>query len=75
MRVRTEMTKAPETTRVARILDIIWRIDNAPRRWTRKRLAEVFEVSERSITSDLDIIRHGLRFDLQNDRGRGYYPE
>lgn len=67
------MTKAPETTRVARILDIIWRIDNAPRQWTRKRLANVFEVSERSITSDLEIIRHGLRFELKIDRGRGYY--
>ena len=67
------MAKAAETTRVARILDIIWRIDNAPRRWTRKRLAEVFEVSQRSITSDLEIIRHGLRFDLRSDRGSGYY--
>jgi predicted DNA-binding transcriptional regulator YafY len=63
----------PETTRIARVLDIVWRINAAPRYWTRKRLAEQFEVSERSITSDLEIIKHRLNFDLENDRGRGYY--
>jgi predicted DNA-binding transcriptional regulator YafY len=63
----------PEVTRIGRVLDIIWRISNAPNYWTRKRLAEEFEVSERTITSDLELIRHRLRFDIQSERGRGYY--
>ncbi|MDQ3548070.1 MAG: WYL domain-containing protein [Chloroflexota bacterium] len=67
------MPRLPETTRIARVLDIVWHIHAAPRYWTRKRLAGKFEVSERSITSDFDIIKHRLKFDLKNDRGNGYY--
>jgi predicted DNA-binding transcriptional regulator YafY len=67
------MSKLPETTRIARVLDIVWRISTSPSYWTRRRLADAFEVSERSITSDLDLIRHRLMFDLQNERGKGYY--
>ena len=67
------MARLPETTRIARVLDIVWHINAAPRYWTRKRLSDKFEVSERSITSDLELIRHRLNFDLENDRGRGYY--
>ena len=37
------------------------------------RLAQAFEVSERQITKDLDVIRHGLVLDLQYERGGGYY--
>jgi predicted DNA-binding transcriptional regulator YafY len=65
--------RLPEATRIARVLDIIWRISAAPRYWTRKRLAEEFEVSERMITADLEIIRHRLRFELRSERGSGYY--
>jgi predicted DNA-binding transcriptional regulator YafY len=67
------VARLPETTRIARVLDIVWHINAAPRYWTRKRLAEKFEVSERSITSDLELIKHRLNFDLVNDRGNGYY--
>ena len=67
------LSKLPETTRVSRILEIIWNISRAPREWTRKRLAEQFEVSERMITNDLQIIQHGLKFELGNARGQGYY--
>ncbi len=67
------MARLPETTRIARVLDIVWHINAAPRYWTRKRLADKFEVSERSITSDLELIKHRLNFDLANDRGKGYY--
>lgn len=67
------MANYPETTRVARILDIIWRISREPQRWTRKDLAEAFEVSTRTIGKDLEIIRHRLHFDLESDRKRGYY--
>lgn len=67
------MTNYPETKRIARILDIIWRISRSPHRWTRSDLAEAFEVSERTITGDIQIIRHRLQFDLRADYGRGYY--
>lgn len=70
---RNTLSKLPETTRVSRILEIIWNISRSPRTWTRRRLAEQFEVSERMITNDLEVIKHGLKFDLENDRGRGYY--
>lgn len=67
------MARLPETTRIARVLDIVWHINAAPRYWTRKRLADKFEVSERSITSDLELIKHRLNFDLENERGKGYF--
>lgn len=67
------MNKLPETTRVSRILEIVWNVSRAPKRWTRRRLAEQFEVSERMITNDLAIIVHGLKFELANERGQGYY--
>lgn len=67
------MSRLPETTRIARVLDIIWRISKAPRYWTRKALAEEFEVSERTITSDLEMIRHRLNFELDSERGSGYF--
>jgi predicted DNA-binding transcriptional regulator YafY len=69
----SEERRLPEVTRIARVLDIIWRIAAAPRYWSRKRLADEFEISERMITADLEIIRHRLRFDLRNERGAGYY--
>jgi predicted DNA-binding transcriptional regulator YafY len=43
--------------------------------WTRMALANDFEVSERQITKDLDVIRHGLKLDLKYERGGGYYFE
>jgi len=55
------------------VLDIVWHINAAPRYWSRKKLAEKFEVSERMITSDLEIVKHRLNFDLANERGKGYY--
>ncbi|MCO5175710.1 MAG: WYL domain-containing protein [Thermomicrobiales bacterium] len=62
-----------ETRRIARLLEIISFIQGSPRRWSRKRLADEFEVSERSITSDLQVIRHGLGWDLRVEPGGGYY--
>lgn len=67
------MGREQETRRVARLLEIIWLIQAAPRRWTRQALAERFDVSVRSITMDLQIIRHGLVWDLNIERGSGYY--
>lgn len=43
--------------------------------WTRAGLANHYEISERQITKDLDVIRHGLKFVLNYERGGGYYFE
>jgi len=61
-----------ETRRVSRLLDIAWRIAAAPRHWTRRRLAELYEVSERQITSDLAVVRHGLHWQVRTCH-TGYY--
>ncbi len=63
-----------ETRRTARVLDIIQNIAAAPHYWTRRRLAEHYEVSERQIQKDLQIIRHGLRLSLCRSVD-GYYFE
>ena len=65
-------TRAQETRRIARILEIIQLISDRPRHWKRKMLADKFEISERQIQKDLSVIRHGLRLPLEND-GDGYY--
>lgn len=68
-------TRYPESQRASRILEIVSRISARPRMWTRAGLAQDFEVSERQITKDLDVIRHGLKLDLRYERGGGYYFE
>lgn len=67
--------RLPETQRAARILSIVTRVSAQPRFWTRAKLAQEFEVSERQITKDLDVIRHGLVLDLKHASGGGYYFE
>jgi len=61
-----------ETRRVSRLLDMAWRIAAAPRHWTRKLLAGLYEVSERQITSDLTLMRHGLQWQVRTCHA-GYY--
>lgn len=61
-----------ETRRTARILELIQLIALRPGQLTRAVLAERFEVSERTIAKDIEIIRNGLRLSLAND-GHGYY--
>ncbi len=61
-----------ETKRVARILDIVARINARPKVWTRRALSEVFEISERRIQQDFDIIIHRLHLPLRHCR-QGYY--
>jgi predicted DNA-binding transcriptional regulator YafY len=63
-----------ELKRTARILEIVLIIASAPRRYLRKHLADRFELSERMITKDLDIIRHRLRLPLAHT-SEGYYFE
>lgn len=57
--------KLEETKRITRILDIVQLIYSSPGQWTRKALAEKYELSERQIQRDFDIIRHGLLLELE----------
>ena len=58
--------------RTARILEIIQQITLSPQYWTRKKLSEHHEISERMIQKDLEIIRVRLGLPLETDRS-GYY--
>jgi predicted DNA-binding transcriptional regulator YafY len=58
------MSVPDEIKRTARVLEIIQLIVQAPFRYRRKDLAQRFEISERMIQKDLDIIRHGLKLTL-----------
>jgi predicted DNA-binding transcriptional regulator YafY len=65
--------KLEETKRVTRILKILEYLSSpAGRRARRRELSEKFEVSERQITADFQVIRHGLGVALERD-SRGYY--
>ena len=57
--------------RTARILDIIQQVATRPGQWSRKQLAEYHEISERTITKDLDIIKVRLGLQLVHN-GTGY---
>ncbi|HLJ68620.1 MAG TPA: WYL domain-containing protein [Chloroflexota bacterium] len=63
-----------ETKRIGRVLAMVERIRAEPRRWSRSRLAESFEISERMVDNDLQLIRNALRCELCRDRS-GYYFE
>jgi len=63
-----------ELKRTSRILEIVLIIASAPRRYGRKYLAERFAISERMITKDLDVIKHGLKLRLERTN-EGYYFE
>jgi predicted DNA-binding transcriptional regulator YafY len=65
-------SRLEETKRTARILEIVQLIAGNPRRYRRADLAQRFEISERMIQKDLDIIRNGLKLLLCNDRS-GYF--
>ena len=66
--------KLEETLRTTRILQIIQLIDRQPNHWLRRDLAAKFELSERQIDKDLQVIRHGLKLDLCHS-SEGYYFE
>lgn len=61
-----------ETKRVGRLLDTIVRIQTRPKVWTRKALAQAYEISERRVQEDLEILVHRLRLPLAHCR-TGYY--
>lgn len=66
--------KLEETKRTSRILEIVQIVATAPRRYLRRDLAARFEVSERMIQKDLEVIRHGLKLPLLHSP-EGYYFE
>lgn len=61
-----------EIKRTSRVLQIIHLIALRPRQYRAKDLAQQFEISERMVKKDIQIIRHGLRLALCSSR-RGYY--
>jgi predicted DNA-binding transcriptional regulator YafY len=60
--------------RTGRILEIIHLIVLRPRQYKAKQLAERFEIGERMVKKDLQVIRHRLRLSLQSSP-EGYYFE
>ncbi|MDA8216524.1 MAG: WYL domain-containing protein [Dehalococcoidales bacterium] len=64
-----------ETKRVARVLDIIARIASRPKVWTRRDLARAFEISERRLQQDLEIIVHRLHMPLDHCQTGYYFTE
>lgn len=70
----TDGARLEETKRIRRVLTMIQLIALEPGRWRRSDLARVYEVSERQIQKDLDVIRHGLLLPLMHEP-EGYYFE
>ncbi len=68
------MPNPEEFRRTRRIVDLLLRIANQPRRWTRRDLAAHYEISEQQVDKDLRLIRHGLVMSLLHCR-EGYYFE
>ncbi|MCC6629138.1 MAG: WYL domain-containing protein [Chloroflexi bacterium] len=68
------MHREPGTQRVGRLFEIYLLIAAQPRCWTRARLTDRYEVSERQIQQDIDELRHRLRADIRRTR-EGYYFE
>jgi predicted DNA-binding transcriptional regulator YafY len=66
--------KDEETKRTARILEVVQLIAVRPRQFRTQDLARRFEIGERMIKKDLQVIRHGLRLSLQPSKS-GYYFE
>jgi len=70
----SDTSKAQETRRTARILEIIQLIAIKPRQFRAADLGNRFEVSTRMIKKDFEVIRHGLLLDLSSSPD-GYYFE
>ena len=61
-------SRLEETKRVARIAEIATLLAAQPRRWTRARLAARYELCERQIARDLEVLRHGLGYHIDRTR-------
>ena len=58
-----------EMKRTSRILEIVQIVATAPRRYLRRDLATRFEISERMIQKDLEVVRRGLKLLLHSPEG------
>lgn len=63
-----------EMKRTSRILELVQMVASAPSRYLRRDLAQHFEISERMVQKDLEVIRHGLKLPLRHSL-TGYYFE
>jgi predicted DNA-binding transcriptional regulator YafY len=70
----TSEPKLEETKRTARLLQIMLMVAAAPRRYRRRDFVRQFEVSERMISKDIELISNITGFNLQGGRD-GYYFE
>lgn len=59
-----------ETKRLGRVLKVAGMLTSSPHSWTRAGLAKLFEVNERSIDRDLEMLR-GLGYEIAHSRS-GY---
>ncbi len=66
------MPNPEEYRRTRRIVELLMLITRQPRRWTRRALAERYELSEKQIDKDVLLLRHGLRMPLRHSPD-GYY--
>ena len=58
--------------RTARVLEIIQQVAANPRYWTRRRLSEYHQISERMIQKDIELIRLRLGLTIKTE-GDGYF--
>jgi predicted DNA-binding transcriptional regulator YafY len=68
------MPNPEECRRARRVIETVLLIAGQPRHWSRRRLAERFEVSEQQLDKDIALIRHGIVKSLRRSP-RGYYFE
>ncbi|MCL4531758.1 MAG: WYL domain-containing protein, partial [Actinobacteria bacterium] len=66
------MPNPEEYRRTRRIVELLMLITRQPRRWTRRALAERYELSEKQMDKDVLLLRHGLRMPLRHSPD-GYY--
>lgn len=69
--IRFSEQRDEQTRRTGRVLEIIQFIATAPGHWSRKSLAMHYEVSERMIQKDLELVRYKLGLELLHDEN-GY---
>ena len=61
-----------ESNRMARVLEIVELVSHWPQRYTRKSLAEKYDVTIRTISNDMDLIKNQIGLNVQSSQD-GYY--
>jgi len=64
-----EGTKPEELKRIGRVIEIAALLAAQPRRWTLARLSARFEIGERQIQRDLELLRHRMGYTIARTRG------